>query len=1121
MRHPYHLRIASAALAAAIALGGMPVSSYAAAVSEAAAVQSQETTQQSGSETTDTQSGSGTVEGTDALSGAEGIAAEGTAAGETGTAEAAPASGAAGQDGSTASGGTAAGTTADGASGTVSTQAGTEAAAGSSAVTTGESSTVSSEVSQIESYAQEEAAALTIEPEWESAVVLDDEDSEDGEEADVLRLSSSEEDEIIEKMTGTTVPESFEKETETGSNPLNIEKGAATVAIPQHELLLYENRITSGAPQNSMAIYDKYLNTSAPVASSEHKGGSSYKGAGITTNLGSYVSNFEKATKYSKGPTNSSYDLRYYSMVRAVACDPFGTGRDSCVAYVGLEARGSDTARVVTWLYDYKNDVCSEVIELSLLAWDSIGSTMYASEMENFMAITAGNYYGNRNETTKQMKDTVVVYVPSTSGRKWGLTELQWTQDAATHAITAASRTDADKTLMHPGFDYADWGDTSWAEDSNVRDKLGCSLATGDFNNDGYEDLVALTYVGNVKRLGKGDGTRYVPYLALSAGGGSQKVSQSSSGDGIYVEQKRGTIENGYLWDTNRSPGISVGDANGDGIDEIAVAGIKVTQALKGQDAHSALYNNDQWYYASEEDTLVVGIYGAPSGKLQIQSFNTEVKTNKWKKTGTYTGDTFLARSGVAFFALNGPGKAEALFIDGSVYQFQSGSCEIGSNPSYTPVYFTKNDKGAGRISLTNTYIQSVAVGNFDHNLAGREQVMFLVGLKTSGGYSDTMALLSIGGVYGNDVSKEDTASKVTTTDYQDSTGFYENGFDGNEYYVSYIESSNVNKWYSSELVALDMDEDGLQIEFEDVSYEETEPQVQAVIQAAPAFAGLKQYEMASSTSYKITGSYTYKDTRSWATSHSYGVTIQMMLSFPPVESVAQWNTTVRIGASTSDTQGESTSKSTTYTAAFSATNENLVVLRRNPYYRYSYKFTDDTGKTHMMYYSVGQAPIYLELSVEEYNKVIDRYNEIMRGKASTTYTPTLLVSITDPSLNGNYGNPWKYSSKLGGENIKEDYYITSEPSSKGHFSEKPSWIQLGYASGSTEVSLTDSEANEKFNSSTSNFNFAAESVAGNKYLMVGGYYSYSRGQTTGSSTTTGKAPESPRGSATSTRQRF
>ena len=1141
MKHPGYVRLTGAALAVMVALSslsGSPLQVYATSQTEGSVAESLaqntetgtagdaatqgESTDSSQAATTTTEAATSDANGQGSTSskvdesgatGTAGTEGSGSANSSAGTADKTGTESENGAEESASASGT-------GIDGTENAAAeGTNGTNGTSSTALAKNSTeVTSVGNSADDTSQTNEASLT--SAWDSAVVLDD-----GDDGESSLMTASVEDgsdngETLKKLTETEESYSYKAAEKTGENPLKIKKGLEVTAVAQNELLLYQNLKHSNA-QNTAVVFDNYINGKAPIADwgyrNEDKNNWSHAinqvgapSAGNDNRTLSY--NFDKAYNFNAEGYDSQENTKEYSAVKAVACDPFGTGRDGCVAYVGLDCTGQSHAEVVTWLYDYKNGKSSEVIKLATLNWTEIDKTFTDAQIANFVAITAGNYNGAVNETDGYgfATDSVVVYAPSSGGdskKSNGLVELQWQQDPATHQITLKKQSAFSTSLLHVGYGY---GDNTWAYDMSLKDKLACELATGDLDSDGIEDLAVLSYCGDSAVKQYGDATLYVPYLSVSMGSTDQNILENKTG-GEFFEKSGGRSDNAYLWDTARSPGMSIGDANGDGIQEIAVAGIHATQATTGSNPNSHLKDDKLWKSTTTTNT-VVGIYqvGA-SNTLQTLSFNTSVETNKWKSKGAHASDSILERSGVAFIALDGQYTQEQLFIDGSIYEFESNTAILKTRAVKTAKYFDEADNGVGSESITNTYIQSVAVGNFDHNFAGREQVIFVIGMKASGKHEDALAVLAMGGEYKNDSTVTDT---VTMQKYEKHTGIYDNGYEGREYYLNHCEGSDIHEKFSCCVVAVDIDDDGLKIKYSQMNYLESDAEVQAVIQVAPEFGGLRQYGLASATSYKVTGSYTYETNNSHTEKAELGGILGVSADFE----VVKWDLRVKVGYQASWVKGTSKSDTQTYTATFTATNQNLVVLRRNPFYRYvydvSYEDTDEKGnkvtRHQKVTYDVGQAPYYVQLSVEDYNSLVDSYNAFMRKKKAESknadYSPLYLEKITESCLDGNAGNPWKYQTQLGGSNIRNDYYVSSNTWSKyGALSNSPSWIQLGYAAGSTEASLTDVTLNKKFSSTTSGVAFSVEDTFSFKCgPVVGVYGSGAILNTTGSSETTG-----------------
>ena len=920
-------------------------------------------------------------------------------------------------------------------------------------------------------------------------------DTSRGDASTVEKVSS------VENLEGYSTNDIFKSITENKSNsdydaikdakenPYGYQKEGegSSMGIVEHELLLVQSR----DDRSSNVIYDTYDSEkkgSVVGNSSYIYGNDNFRSdSSLSTANGTYKSNFASAE-------NTSVTSNY-STIRAVAFNPTGGARDQCVAYVGIDYLDTDEARVVTWMTDFVTKQSSQVEELGRLKWDDIDESLCNCEMLNFMSITAGDYNGDG-------KDTVVVYYPGQGSGKsgdMGLVELTWTEDDA-GAISLQKKTTANNTLIHPLYASGDGGD--WQTSEDIENKLGCTLDTGDLDGDGFEDLAVLTYMGCPDDKDNSNMLRFVPYLAVSYGAeGEDTQVTASSSSATYVEIYENETDNYTYWGTPRSPGMSLGDANGDGKDDIAIAGMKCT--MRGQEgkknADAPHSNSDPWYYYKGLTQMFVGIYSGGSEKgLNAAVLVGNYEASKWKQGGAYGSNVFLPRSGVEFVAINGNNSQESLFIDGIVYSFQEGSYAFDESKSYTAKYFDERDRGVDSHIISDAYIQSVVAGNFDGNSSGREQLMVLVGLKTETIHNDSVGLLAIGGVYDND--KTVTASDGTETmQYASATGFYYSSFLENPSYLFQSENSDVEDNFSCELVALDVDQDGLELSYTGVDLLYSNAQVDAVLQAAPSFAELGQSN--GSTNYKVTGSYSYKSSYSATHTHNLGGVIASTFYSGDGGSGVGYSFNIQIGKRWGTSSGTSTANSTTYTATFTATKENTVILRRSPLYQYNYKVKnskEEDGSDRFIAYIVAQAPIYTQISVEDYNAIVDDYNAYLdqADATKTLGTPTRLAKIEESSLLANEGNPWKYKSELGGSGIggadgTEDSYVCNDENGRGVFTSNPTWVNLTKTAGNTGISLSSGTTAESFWSSFSGINVSAQLTLGWRVASIGIYYGY------------------------------
>ena len=117
------------------------------------------------------------------------------------------------------------------------------------------------------------------------------------------------------------------------------------------------------------------------------------------------------------------------------------------------------------------------------------------------------------------------------------------------------------------------------------------------------------------------------------------------------------------------------------------------------------------------------------NGFSKTMNLNRTVSANGWTDGGYHDADDVWQRLAVESVAVNGKGRGakELVFLNGTLYDVSNNTpVEV-----YTGSYFKSSDDGAGSTTrISNCDIQSIAVGNFDGNSAGREQVIFTIALK-------------------------------------------------------------------------------------------------------------------------------------------------------------------------------------------------------------------------------------------------------------------------------------------------------------------------------------------------------------------------------------------------------
>ena len=121
------------------------------------------------------------------------------------------------------------------------------------------------------------------------------------------------------------------------------------------------------------------------------------------------------------------------------------------------------------------------------------------------------------------------------------------------------------------------------------------------------------------------------------------------------------------------------------------------------------------------------------------------------------------------------------------------------------------------------TDIQSIAVGNFDGNTAGREQVVFTIALKHANNNQSHLLTGYMRGIKYNDKTVNGEIKEYGTA----------GGYDCLVPTDSYV-NTNAQNAVSFLVIPVDKNNDGVLAKYRGVTYAYTDPDVKAVLQAAP-----------------------------------------------------------------------------------------------------------------------------------------------------------------------------------------------------------------------------------------------------------------------------------------------
>ncbi len=837
-----------------------------------------------------------------------------------------------------------------------------------------------------------------------------------------VTAAEGKDDNIVNSLSAFNNPGGSADDYSTSANPYGYADGQIFTMSTQDELF-----VLKGWDLNS----DDNRSFSSAIYSDFRTGGISGDMAKSKMSLLPYASfstAMENVPFTSVDYTDLSKDNALYHM-QAVAFDPFNTGHNDHIAIVGVNSG----AMPMLYIVDANSGkvVASHIITNG---WnmDLIGNETQAFQASNFIAITAGRY----TEYNKDKGETLIVYFPDRSHGP-ELYEFSVTKSGSTvsvnHLITTSN-------YLHEDYRVGYYGEMMQAE-AESNNFLAASITTGDFNGDRIDDLAVLSSVTDPDGEYKNVSYQYfMPELYVVYGGGTNTVLDNAG--------KRQDIA---IWNEDKtemrtftSPSVTAGDADGDGVDDIITAGwqLKVVK----ESSSSALVKEYKI-----QSGVTVGIYKGlnknPS-KLVLQNFDevdgdneTGKITNNWTEMQKQDGDGDFNDTGknytfpqycVEAVAINGDGAADYIFMNGTFCKFDKSN---GLAYVFTPEYFQHDDSDVEGKDTNAYFIASTAVGVFDDNTVGREQIIVSVGIKEKG-YDDYFFMLGTMGGYNYD--DEVVGGKVTkygTTEKIYSTAFDRNAHNTDKYdysgegsYQVFNKGNDIGQYLNCLIAAVDKGNDGVLAKYSSKKLVYSDPTLVAVLQAAPYFDELEG--TSGETTYTVGTQYTIGNMSSNSTSFSIGVSAE--LEGPGVKVSAG------SGYTTSWSESFEESVDTSYSTTFTAGENNQVVLQRTPIvvYRYQVQY-GDTGWDNEIQVSIPAQPIYVQLTFDEYNAYVTEFNEALKESEEKKGIPESqrqgdrLKPINEHRLNSsslldNEGDPGKYIvgwSVVSGKNLSNATY--------------------------------------------------------------------------------------------------
>lgn len=638
-----------------------------------------------------------------------------------------------------------------------------------------------------------------------------------------------------------------------------------------------------------------------------------------------------KGSKMSTFRWSNSTDVGNAERIATVAFDPNGTGKDEYIANLVFD-KSSERLRLYVTNKDRK---VSNVVQIGDGNDSEYIKKLKFYQTRAMLSLAAGDFDGDG-------KDTLMIYTPGNNKNTDTVDSIK------EYTFNGSKLTDKGR-VINLG-DVIDGGKEALKAmlyhdgngDNELRAHLSVDMEVGDVDMDGIDELAMTVNVNDLKESEyKLDGKKYTDfeksYLTVydynDTGSWVQKLNKKllNSNDGPEGRARFAGVTIGYV--SNAPSGsmppevVAVGyyDKNGD---------------YRDCDFNKSKLLAYSYQYSTKDNSWTEKIKA------------TEVVTNGFTNTGT-KGDDVQNPIAVAAVAADGVNTQEYLFISGSMYKVGTvnGSQQLsileGSNKGH--------DRWLGGRLINNSGILDYAVGNFDGNKQGMEQVYYVEYRKQE---TFDKQFLKIGQLYKGSAGS-------TFSRWEDDWTYYDKG--------------NCNL----AVAAADVNNDAMLAKIKSVSTGYTDPKVMAILEASPHFAEVNDGDIGNSQ----TGiGYSKDHSETVTASGSFGFDI--MAGFEYVAPLIETGGGVEFNTSHTFTVGATKSTSKEITVEYcNDTNDNMVLMYATPmtYYEYQVKYPDGTKKgnspklTSSMTLAVPGNPSMNMVSVDTYNKAASAYEDMQQ----------------------------------------------------------------------------------------------------------------------------------------------
>lgn len=628
-----------------------------------------------------------------------------------------------------------------------------------------------------------------------------------------------------------------------------------------------------------------------------------------------------KGSKMSTFRWSNSTEVGNAERIATVAFDPNGTGKDEYIANLVFD-KSSERLRLYVTNKDRR---VSEVVQIGDGNDSEYIKKLKFYQTRAMLSLAAGDFDGDG-------KDTLMIYTP-------GNNEKTDTVDSIKEYTFSGSKLTDNGRVINLG-DVIDDGREALKAmlyhdgngDNELRAHLSVDMEVGDVDMDGIDELAMTVNVNDLKETSYDGHTELEKsYLTVydynDKSSWTQKLNKKllNSNDGASGRARFAGVTIGYVSD---APSGSMPP------EVVAVGYYDKNGNYQDCDFDKSKLLAYSYQYSTKDNSW--------TEKCKA----TEVVTNGFTNTGT-KGDDVQNPIAVAAVAADGVNTQEYLFISGSMYKVDPAN---GKQMSILEGSDKGHDRWLGGRLINNSGILDYAVGNFDGNKQGMEQVYYVEYRKQE---TFDKQFLKIGQLYKGSAGS-------TFSRWEDDWTYYDKG--------------NCNL----ALTTADVNNDAMLAKIKSVSTGYTDPKVMAILEASPHFAEVNDGDIGNSQ----TGiGYSKDNTVAVTASGSFGFDI--MAGFEYVAPLIETGGGVEFNTSHTFTVGATKSTSKEITVEYSNdTNDNMVLMYATPmtYYEYQVKYPDGTKKgnspklTSSMTLAVPGNPSMNMVSVDTYNKAASAY---------------------------------------------------------------------------------------------------------------------------------------------------